>query len=526
MRTVFATTLTVNDPADSKLALNMVSDWIRAWYDRYKKNIRWPDEFSGVFLGSAEAEFVFEPDSRHRVIVSSVLSTAVPVGRLIDLSWDYPDIYDQTLGWSTKLTALQAADKLIVAIEVSVKGLTFQILPASVRLGAPRLVKDISRLRSVYLGAHPYNLAAQIVPAEDIEALTTLLLDERRVFPVVVVSRQLTNERPLVDSLALAGQLAGTAQVFELEDRWSAFALTEIVGKELSCYGGAVRLYWPRFAVVDDPYRHRSWMPWSLADDAGVAQMVNALSAITSEASAFRYVEPPLLTQARTNAQLKAREARREENPKEVDAWIEDVEKLEDLLQRANAELSGLRAENITLKDNVAALTTATYAAPLPAAIAAPQPAQAPAEPQTVRQAVEFAQAQTKHLEFLPMAFESAEESPYKKPERALEALLAIDRVANQWLASLDAGTPSGSNRDHFKKLGFDYANGISQTSQGKWGDEYKAVYNGVERDISQHITIGAKQADTCLSVHMAWLKDERKVLIAHVGRHKTNTRT
>ena len=42
----------------------------------------------------------------------------------------------------------------------------------------------------------------------------------------------------------------------------------------------------------------------------------------------------------------------------------------------------------------------------------------------------------------------------------------------------------------------------------------------------SPHIPIGAKQADTCLSIHWAWLKDEKVALVAHVGRHKTNTKT
>jgi hypothetical protein len=143
-----------------------------------------------------------------------------------------------------------------------------------------------------------------------------------------------------------------------------------------------------------------------------------------------------------------------------------------------------------------------------------------------MREAVEFAVAQTDNLEFLPTAFSSAEDSPFKKPERALQALLAIDQVAGRWLASLNGGSPIGSVREHFKKLGFTYADDISLTSRGKWGNEYKTNFKGVEYDIGQHITIGGKQADTCLSVHMAWLKDERKVLIAHVGRHKTNTKT
>lgn len=77
-----------------------------------------------------------------------------------------------------------------------------------------------------------------------------------------------------------------------------------------------------------------------------------------------------------------------------------------------------------------------------------------------------------------------------------------------------------------FRQRGFEYKDDISATSRGKWGDEYTAKYNGQTIDVSPHITIGAKQADTCLSVHMYWDKESKKVVIAHVGRHKTNTKT
>lgn len=80
--------------------------------------------------------------------------------------------------------------------------------------------------------------------------------------------------------------------------------------------------------------------------------------------------------------------------------------------------------------------------------------------------------------------------------------------------------------RQLFKARGFEYADDVSQTSKGKWGTEYIADYKGKQVDISPHITLGAKQADTCLSIHWAWLRDEKAALVAHVGRHKTNTKT
>jgi hypothetical protein len=103
---------------------------------------------------------------------------------------------------------------------------------------------------------------------------------------------------------------------------------------------------------------------------------------------------------------------------------------------------------------------------------------------------------------------------------------MAIDEVAAIWTNSIATGKSVGSIRQMFKKRGFEYADDISQTSKGKWGGEYVTSYKGRDIDISPHITIGAKQADSCLSVHWAWDKEEQKALVAHVGRHKTNTKT
>jgi len=66
----------------------------------------------------------------------------------------------------------------------------------------------------------------------------------------------------------------------------------------------------------------------------------------------------------------------------------------------------------------------------------------------------------------------------------------------------------------------------ISPTAAGRWRDEYTYAYEGNKILFAPHITIGAKSADRCLSIHMHWDDTRGKVVIAHVGRHKTNTRS
>ena len=77
-----------------------------------------------------------------------------------------------------------------------------------------------------------------------------------------------------------------------------------------------------------------------------------------------------------------------------------------------------------------------------------------------------------------------------------------------------------------FAEKGFEYKDNVSMTALGKWGDEYFHYWKKRKILFKRHITIGAKQPDKCLSVHFEKDDDDRKIIIAHVGRHKTNTKS
>ncbi|AGU51809.1 hypothetical protein VAPA_1c47430 [Variovorax paradoxus B4] len=284
MRTVYTTTLTVREQTDATAALDMVGTWIQNWYRRLRITIDWPT--------ASTADFEITPKPHHRLSVKGRTLKNRPESVLLDLLWEYPDDYDQTLGWTVRLSAVYESIGLVMSLELAVRGRTFQIFPAGYQFGAPRLIRNVSRLRSTHIGGHPYHLAAELITAEDVDVLTSLLLNPTRPFPIVVVSRRLESDRPLVDANLLAENLAGIAKVFELSDRWAAYRLTEEIGKTLSCYAGAVRLYWPRFKKDDDQFHHRSWMPWMLKDEASINALFKEIVETVAEAAAFRHVEP------------------------------------------------------------------------------------------------------------------------------------------------------------------------------------------------------------------------------------------
>ena len=521
MRTVYATVLELRDGTDISTTLEYVGRWISDWYRRQRVSV---DALLGTMAsGDVEAQ----PMEGHSLQVKHLSAHEFPNQSLIELIWVYPDAYDKSLGWSTRLLLLRRPSGLLFSLEVAVTGLSFRVAPAAIKLGSPRVVRDVARLRSVFLGGRPYNLMPELVSAEHADVLAAELVDPERPYAIVVVSRRVRDDVPLVDAEGLADRLAGVAKVYELADRWSAFRLTEEVGKPLSCYDGAVRVYWPGFSLQADPYEHPLWTALHLASAETVERATGQIARSLFEAASFRHIEPQEVLAIRQAAEREGRQSNRAAaaEASDTDVLLQDLYDLEDKLRQEEAKSAELARECETLRANAMALaSSASWTQALQPQGMAPTPV--PTEPATVLDAVRASEATASNLIFLPSAYESAADSPFRQPDRVTQALEAVDEVAAMWIDSLRTGGSVGSLREIFKKkFGFSYADDVSQTSKGKWGGEYQISYEGRDYDISPHITIGAKQADTCLSIHWAWDKDRRKVLIAHVGRHKTNTK-
>lgn len=522
MRTVYATALEVCDEPDVSVSLNYVGRWIQDWYRRQRLSV-------DVFQSLGEGDIAVSPAEGHELSIRHHTAKDAAGEQLVDLRWAYPDQYDKSLGWVIALSMLRKGNRLLLSLELAVTGLQLVIAPASIKLGSPRIIRDIARLRSIRLEGHPYSLTPEIVGAEHVELLVSELTDSTRPYPIVLVSRRVQDDIPLTNSNELAERLAGVAKVYELADKWAAFRLTEEFSKNLSCYGGAVRLYWPRFNDESDPFTHPLWMPWQFKDAPATERTLGQLCNMIFDAAAFRHVEPPAISRIRSVAEREAREEARNSGARSEDELFDDLIEMEQKLKAVEAANAELLHENKTLRENTAALVAhAAWKDLTPPASQAHVPVAGlePFVPTSVEDAVRQAEAKSKNVRFLPTAHSSASASPYKHPERVQQALTALEEVASIWVETIGSGKAGGSLRQLFKTRGFDYADDVSQTSKGKWGGEYTATYNGLELDISPHITLGAKQPDTCLSIHWAWHKDERVALVAHVGRHKTNTKT
>ena len=99
----------------------------------------------------------------------------------------------------------------------------------------------------------------------------------------------------------------------------------------------------------------------------------------------------------------------------------------------------------------------------------------------------------------------------------------ALDELTHLWQTKGSIGT---GWYDALKPRGFDYAEFISPMAKGKYGDEYTFRYEGQPVLCENHVTIGAKSAATCISIH--WHRDEarKRLVIAWCGKHLSNTQS
>lgn len=126
-------------------------------------------------------------------------------------------------------------------------------------------------------------------------------------------------------------------------------------------------------------------------------------------------------------------------------------------------------------------------------------------------------------LEFLPRAIESAEASPFGRPDEVHALLTALADVAEEWRRN--KGVLGQSFHQALAARGYG-EKAVSETVRNRHRAEYLATWRGESILLEPHWTLGAGSANTCLSVH--WFRDPRSLtlVVGHCGRHLRNTMT
>lgn len=393
---------------------------------------------------------------------------------------------------------------------------------------------------------HPRLLGAAEVPD-----LVSLLTDEHRRRPVLVLTSAPATGAPLIDPTRTARRLAGLAHVVVLADRAASAALVGLLGSaELSVFGGAARLYWPGLKTTDHRSAHPLWLPERLTN-GGAGRFADLLFARLGRLSALTLGPPELearlrreadaarrtqaaaalsLLSAQYSAALRDLEAARAQPaaspPSEEvlgEEWFEELEKTQDELERTAAErdelqevVERLEEANRVAQDNIRAMAVATASAERQTVHVDEDELDSVQEPESIMHAVELAASVCPQLEFLPEAYSSAAASEFKRPQQVLDDLRALDRVADAWARGELGG---GGFEGALVEAGVSgFRSGISTTARTQYAKDYERTYLGSTIVLGPHIARGVGAASTIMRIYWYADPDAHVLVVGHVG--------
>jgi len=526
MRTVYASQFGLQShkgDAPDKIVENVrdrVANWVISKYKRaWRADIKVP--FDGESVSPIDGHSL---RSRHHVLDDH---------ELVSLEWVHPHDRDPSSTWHTSVTIARAGADVEMSVLLRIATAQMSMRPVGYDLGRPRIVTELIDEYDLRLNNWPVPASPEHLAASDVQRFVDqVLLDPARSLPVIVITPDVWTERPLVSPDETFDAVKGFAHVVVMDTKWAAFKLTDVVEKELSCYNGGVRIYWPGFSLDSNPFQHRLYLPGQLKHrrDKGVPfgrRLFRMLAAI----SAFRFVEGKAHRSVR-KFMTDAERARVTELAAQVKRGKASQQELETKYLEALEKIDALEEERDQLKDDLDAQRAAwgeyqnfmaTEAQSEAEEAVETKDEAAPAIYASVADAYEQAKKDfAGPLVFLGSADDSAAESPYMNSNRVYELFEALAQVAMEWREN--KGNLGRSWEEALAELGFEYKDKVSQTSKTKWANEYTFTYKGKPLLFEQHITIGARQPDKCLSVHFYRDDDERVLVIGHCGRHLTNT--
>ncbi|MCK1284103.1 hypothetical protein IVB41_09165 [Bradyrhizobium sp. 44] len=436
-------------------------------------------------------------------------------GDVTRLVWAYPVDGDAGLEWRNEIRIGGFADVCAVEHLISINSVDYTIIPAQVLLGSPGVIRRLCSEHDVRIGEMNLTAKSYELGTANVHDFVEFLQSPERRLPVVLVSPYVNGDPSPLDRNAMAQRLAGVAVVVHFKDPEATWDVADAVGRSMSCFDGAARLYWPGFSPDQDPRRHRLYLGARMRETGGPL-IARSIERSIFAVAAFRFVPDPRLNDIVREAEQNERHQRLEVQKASSGIDWEDISiHLDEDLANATQKISDLESEIRNLKVNQQILFSERLE----------EPAEIDAAPEQVGAPTSVEEACTRakdfmHLIVLDAAIDAARSSPYKRPADILEALISLDEIA--------AGGIGGNLLQKLKDRGWGKRSSmhISATTKANYGKYYQFEYAGKKHYFEPHITLGSGDANSCASIHFIGDHKVGKFVIGHVGRHLPNTNT
>jgi hypothetical protein len=236
----------------------------------------------------------------------------------------------------------------------------YHVAPIGFDIRTPRVLRDLLERREWYVGRTLASTRPVRWHGADAGAnFLAVIRHEDRNLPIVVVSQ--LQGAALTPTLAneLARDLVGLAIVADLDEQ-ASWSITREAGKEWSCFGGAIRIYWPIRLRQMLAREHPLWTRDRLLETAGTEaeaarRIRDQLRRWLHELSTYAVDEPQVLFALRSDANRARIQALRDEAATQNDyqKLAEELQDrctyLESELERTREQSEELRAQNVSL---------------------------------------------------------------------------------------------------------------------------------------------------------------------------------
>jgi chromosome segregation ATPase len=150
---------------------------------------------------------------------------------------------------------------------------------------------------------------------------------------------------------------------------------------------------------------------------------------------------------------------------------------------------------------------------------------------ETVLEAVQEAQRRCKHLVFTERSLETAEDSPFWRPDMVLADLIKLDKVAEAYERPEGIGQPVGQ---YAQDLGLDWRSGVGEVWYGIHPNDYHFNHEGHTLRVAEHVRVAnGSGAQRCARIYCAFHPGSdngddlpRGVYVGPVGRKLPDSTT
>ena len=429
--------------------------------------------------------------------------------------------------FETRLSLASGYGETVLFCQLGTGTTQSAVAPVSFDARCPRAVRDIVRGGGWRLGSSQASTDYETFVGRDAgERLRANIWDEERGLPVVVVSEH--QGFTLHPDLArdLSSDLTGLATVVQIDED-ASWALSEARGQAWSCFGGAIRLYWPFRATRNDPYSHPLWTQQRLlrgdVDSITAAGRIRSrLRRIVFSQSAFR-TQPSLIARIREDfASVQRQQAMEAHDYRELaDGYAHDNGVLRrDLIER-NVQVDSLLEEIEDLKaQNRELITSLQFSGDL--AMVPDQEYDSPSlASETVEDAVLVAMERCDNLVFgqdVDGGIEglAPDAGPPMKISRYLDTLNemttemragSLGATQQQWLRDRNVEMSGESRTDR---------NSPAHMARRTWDDG-----SGIKREFESHLKPSDSTApDRCVRIYYDYDRLSGSMIVGWIGRH------